>query len=65
MSVTRIQKSLESLELKLGMQKLERIKASRLTAVDGLHLPVDGVTDHQGADEELGPPKKARAEERP
>lgn len=27
-----------------------------LTAVDRLHLPVDGIADHQGADEELGPP---------
>lgn len=35
-----------------------RAAAVRHTAVDGLHLPVDGVPDHQGADKELGPPEK-------
>lgn len=29
-----------------------------LTAVDCLHLPVDGIADHQGADEELSPPER-------
>lgn len=32
--------------------------ADALTAVYGLHLPVDGVADHQGADKELSPPKR-------
>lgn len=32
--------------------------AEALTAVYGLHLPIDGVPDHQGADKELSPPKR-------
>lgn len=31
-----------------------------LTAVHGLHLPIDGIPDHQGADKELGPSKRVR-----
>lgn len=27
-----------------------------LTAVNGLHLPINGVSDHQGTNEELSPP---------
>lgn len=37
-------------------------EAPRLTAVNSLHLPIDGVSDHQGADEELRPPKRMPGE---
>lgn len=37
--------------------KILNVTASGLTAVHGLHLSVDGVFDHQWADEELGPPE--------
>lgn len=31
-----------------------------LTAVYGLHLPIDGIPDHQGADKELSPSKRVK-----
>lgn len=29
-----------------------------LTTIYSLHLPINGISDHEGADKELSPPKK-------